>query len=98
MSCLIQKSENVAIIATFISRLLTNGYNSFGFSANTDVYMVFRDCQGRGCYIDRLIYEKLYEANFKAYNERYKNSTKARLLTWEDYKDTESYLEAKRNS
>lgn len=91
MSCLIQKSESVAIIASFISRLLTNGFNSFGFSASNDVFMAFRDCQGRGFYSDRMIYEKLYEANFKAYNERYKNLPAERMLSWEDYKETKEY-------
>lgn len=93
MSCLIQKSENVAIIATFISRLLNQGFNSFGFSADRDVIMAFRDCQGRGFYNDRMIYEKLYEANFKAYNKRYENSKSHTYMefSWEFYKDTEAY-------
>jgi len=38
-----------------------------------------------------MIYEKLYEANFKAYNDRYKNLPAERLLSWEDYKDTKEY-------
>lgn len=72
MSCRIQSPENVAIIASFIKRLLDHGYNSFGFQANYTVFSAFNDCQANGFYNARMIYEKLYEANFKAYNDRYK--------------------------
>lgn len=88
MSCMIQKKENVAIIAAFISRLLNHGYNSFGFEADICVFDAFKDCQNAGFYNDHMIYDKLYETNYKAYNKRYPDEMG---LSWEDYKETESF-------
>lgn len=89
MSCIIQKKENVAIIAAFIKRLLDQGYNSFGFEADHCVFDTFKDCKRTEFYSEHLIYDKLYEANFEAYNKRYEKL--GENLTWKDYKDTESF-------
>ena len=72
MSCVISKPEKVSRVANFISRLLNQGYNSFGFEAPRSVFEAFQDCQDKhGYYSDSKIYTALVELNFKAYNGRY---------------------------
>lgn len=72
MSCVISRPEKVSKVANFISRLLNQGYNSFGFEAKRSVFEAFEDCQGNhGDYKEDKIYTALVKLNFKAYNGRY---------------------------
>lgn len=72
MSCAISRPEKVSQVANFISRLLNQGYNSFGFEVPRDVFEAFEDCKdNHGYYSSDKIYTALVELNFKAYNGRY---------------------------
>jgi hypothetical protein len=71
MSCLIAEKETVSKVSNFISRFLNQGFNSFGFAPTKAVFDGFNDCTICGFYNSDLIYKKLYELNFAAYNGRY---------------------------
>ena len=85
MSCAISKPEKVSKVANFISRLLNQGYNSFGFEAPSDVFEAFADCKdNHGYYSDKKIYTALVELNFKAYNGRYNETN---VIDEEEFKN-----------
>ena len=72
MSCFIVSDETLSKVGNFISRLLNQGYNSFGFEVGREVFFAFEDCKVSDCYNSNRIYEELYKLNVKAYNGRYK--------------------------
>lgn len=71
MSCMSVVPEKVSKTASFIAGLLNEGFNSFGFSANRDLYDAFADCKTSWRYNEKKIYEALYTLIYKAYNGRY---------------------------
>lgn len=80
MSCMIVSDEILSKIGNFISRLLNQGYNSFGFSVDKEVFDAFKDCKTFDYYNSNRIYEELYKLNVKAYNGRYKEENVDELL------------------
>ena len=78
MSCFIMDLRALACMAEVIGRLLNVGYNSFGFEAPRELYDALNDCiDTTGFYSERLIYDRLYALNARAYAERYKKSEEA---------------------
>lgn len=72
MSCFIVSDETLSKIGNFISRLLNQGYNSFGFEVGREVFFAFEDCIIDGFCSSNRVYEELYKLNVKSYNGRYK--------------------------
>lgn len=81
MSCMIATKETVSKVSYFIAMLLNQGFNSFGFSVSEYLHQVFDDCRTCGLYDEDMIYNSLYNLNYKAYAGRY------RLPIKEDYSD-----------
>ena len=71
MSCMIVAADTVSKVSCFIARLLNQGFNSFGFSADELCHMAFKDCMNCGRYNEEMIYRSLFGLNYKAYESRY---------------------------
>lgn len=71
MSCMIQKPENTAAIAEYISHLLNMGFDFCGMSAPESLFHELDECNIRGYYEESEIYEKLRDLNRAAYVGRY---------------------------
>jgi hypothetical protein len=71
VSCVIVNNKIMSVVANLLSRMLNTGFDSFGFEIKDELKAAFKNCYCNGCYSAKKIYERLYELNFKAYNERY---------------------------
>lgn len=76
MSTQIATANNVSKVACFVATLLNQGFNSFGFSAAESWYEAFKDCRRCNLYDEDLIYQALYNLNYKAYDGRYRHPIK----------------------
>lgn len=81
MSCMIATKETVSKVAYLIAMLLNQGFNSFGFTPSEYLRQAFKDCQKCGLYDEDMIYNSLYNLNYKAYSGRYHQPQK------DDYMD-----------
>ncbi len=85
---LLAETETVSKIANFTGRILNQGFNSFGFEAQKDVFDAFKEClDSYGFYNADKIYKSLYKLLFTAYNSRYKD----------DFQDWETNQELYKN-
>lgn len=92
MSSFIVGAENIRQQAEFITCLLNDSQKSINlyhiYSAPDSVKQVFKDCKAGLKYDARKVYRKLYIANLKAYNGRYRNHDEVK--TFDKYEPSEA--------
>lgn len=71
MSCMVMKSEPLAVLANAVETRLNTGYDFWGFEAPDSLYRELEDCKTCCTYSAEAIYRKLYAVNIRAYNGRY---------------------------
>lgn len=76
MSCFIVDKENIQVQAEFIKLVLDGHGDRFRLCANEALVDVFSDCKGSFGYDAHKIYRKLYIANLRAWNGRYKENVR----------------------
>jgi len=99
MSCFIQKKENTAAIADFISALYNMGHDYFGMYPPDSIHTETRDLRDRYGYLkEDALYIRLRYLNYLAYEGRYKHATEESInsANFEDFEPYEANIVYKR--
>lgn len=72
MSCMMLPATVHAAMADTLAVCLNQGYNRVGFDAPASLFDALSDCEDySGRFSEKLIFERLYSLNLRAYNSRY---------------------------